>query len=244
MRIWSCIYVVSVIVMILTSRTVTAQSSSFQLKTADSLYNAGRFTQSYEHYSEILARKEFTPGMLLRMAYIQEGLGNVGTAMYHLNLYFLATNDPAVTEKMEQLAAKFNLVGYEADDSERFLIFYHDQYRYITIGLAAIIVLMLSLMFYTRMRLHIRPVVSGIFFIVFVVALAVHINLGQRVDRGILISQTNYIMEGPSSGAPVVAITTGGHRVEVVGKRDVWLKIVLDGRTAFVRDRTLLPIEL
>lgn len=218
--------------------------SSFQLKTADSLYQAQRYTQSFEHYSQILSKKQYTPAMLLRMAYIQEGLGNIGSAMYYLNLYFIATNDKAAHEKMEELAGKYNLEGYQSSDGERALIFYHDQYNYITMGLAAIITLMLSVMFYTRTKLRVKPVVSGTLLFVFLAILFVHLNFGERVDRGILVSQRVYIMEGPSSGAPVIAVTNGGHRVEVIGKKDVWLKILWDGKTGFVRDRALLPIEL
>src|SRR3954469_12839623 len=101
-----------------------AQTSSYRLKIADSLYQTKKFTQSFEHYREILNQKQYTPAMLLKMAYIQEGLGNIGEAMYYLNLYFLVTNDKSALEKMEELAHKFNLQGYETTDADRVLTFY------------------------------------------------------------------------------------------------------------------------
>ena len=42
--------------------------------------------------------------MLLKMAYIQEGLNHVGQALYYLNLYYLASKDKSVLGKMEELA--------------------------------------------------------------------------------------------------------------------------------------------
>lgn len=235
---------VSITLILTLFHNLNAQSSESTLKIADSLFNSQRFTQSFEHYSALFKAKQYSPAMLLKMAYIQEGLGNVGNAMYYLNLYFVATNDKAAYEKMEQLADKFNLEGYRSTDGERFLIFYHDHYQYISFALAALIILMLSSMFYTKTKLRQRPIVTGVFFVVFLLMLFVHTQFGGRVDRGILTHTTTYIMQGPSAGAPVLAVTTGGHRVEVVGKKDVWLKIVWAGQVGFVRDHALLPIEL
>src|SRR5688572_32178846 len=95
------------------------QITSFRLQQADSLYEKKQYTQSLEHYQAILERKEYTPSMLLKMAYIEEGLGRVGQALYYLDLYYLATNDKFVLEKMEELSTKFNLKGYENRSEER-----------------------------------------------------------------------------------------------------------------------------
>jgi hypothetical protein len=224
--------------------TTFAQVSSFRLKTADSLYNAKLYTQSFEHYSEILKQKKYSPAMLLKMAYIQEGLNNVGQAMYFLNLYFLVTNDKEVLTKMEELADRFNLEGYEATETEHLATYYHDHYDSITLVVAAIIVLFLSMVFYTRVRLNRRPVVTTFFLVVLLIGFVVHINLGSRVSRGILTTNRVYIMDGPSAGANLVTIASGGHRVEVIGKKDVWLKIKWNNDIAFIRRNALLPIEL
>jgi hypothetical protein len=221
-----------------------AQTSHYRLKIADSLYQAKLYTQSFEHYEEILAQKQYSTAMLLKMAYIQEGLGNVGKAMYYLNLYFLVSNDKTVLEKMEELAARFNLDGYEATDADRFLTFYNDYYTRISIALAALIILMLSIMFYSRYKMHRRPVASAIIMGMFLIATLVHLNLGSRVNTGIISNPSTYIMDGPSAGANLITITNDGHRVEVIGKKDVWLKILWDGRTAYIRENSLLPVQL
>jgi hypothetical protein len=221
-----------------------AQVSSFRLKTADSLYQSKRFTQSFEHYREILKQKQYSPAMLLKMAYIQEGLANIGEAMYYLNLYFLVTNDKAVQDKMEELAEKYNLQGYETTDADRVLTFYQDFYPYITYATAALIILFLASAFYTRGRLHRRPVVSAVFLMIFVTAFFVHLNFGSRVKTGIIASTSTYIMDGPSPGASLIEITGDGHRVEVIGKHDVWLKIKWHGNTAYIKEQSLLPVQL
>jgi hypothetical protein len=222
----------------------SAQVSSFRLKTADSLYAKKMYTQSFEHYEEILRQKQYTPAMLLKMAYIQEGLDNIGKAMYYLNLYFLVTNDKTAQEKMEELADRYGLEGYETTDADRFLTFYHNYYRQISIALAGLSVFMLSLVFFTRLRLHRRPVASGIVLFIFLTALFIHLNFAGRARTGIISNSQTYVMDGPSPGASLVTITTDGHRVELVGKKDVWMKILWDGRIAYVRENSLLPVQL
>jgi hypothetical protein len=225
-------------------QALKAQTSSYRLKIADSLYQTKKFTQSFEHYREILNQKQYTPAMLLKMAYIQEGLGNIGEAMYYLNLYFLVTNDKSALEKMEELAKKFNLQGYETTDADRVLTFYRDYYAKITYATAALMILFLALVFYTRKRLHQTPVVSAIFLLIFMAAFFVHLNFGSRVKTGIIASTRTYVMDGPSPASTLIEVIGDGHRVEVIGKHDVWLKIKWNGNTAYIKEQSLLPIQL
>ncbi|MNC98048.1 Bacterial SH3 domain protein [compost metagenome] len=51
-------------------------------------------------------------------------------------------------------------------------------------------------------------------------------------------------MDGPSPGASVVSVVDEGHRVEVVGKMDVWYKVRWGEQTVFVRDHDLLTAGL
>jgi tetratricopeptide (TPR) repeat protein len=130
----------------------SGQVTSFRLGQADSLFQKKQYTQSLEHYQAILAKGEYTPSMLLKMAYIEEGLGRVGQALYYLDRYYLATNDKLVVDKMEELSTKYNLKGYENSDATLVLSFYHDYREAISIALAAIAVFLLSLLFFWRKR--------------------------------------------------------------------------------------------
>jgi hypothetical protein len=236
--------VIYIALIITTFHSSFAQSSQSILKTADSLYIARRYTQAIEQYELLLSKKSYSPAMLLKMAYIQEGLGNTGKALYYLNLYHLATNDKDAVFKMEELADKYNLDGYAASDKEHFLSFYHDYYTYISFLLAAVLVFLLSTIFYTRVKLKKRPVAGPIALAVIIIAFVAHLNFGERVTSGILTSKTSYIMKGPSAAAPLLTIVGDGHRVEVIGKKDVWLKILWNGEVGYVRDQMLQPVEL
>lgn len=182
--------------------------------------------------------------MLLKMAYIHEGLNQIGPAMYYLNLYQIATKDKSVLTKMDELATKFDLEGYESSDSDRFWSFYLDNHLSISLALAAICILLLSLMYRTRFKLHSRPIGSAVGLLVVVMLMVVHQQYGSRQSRGIIAEATTYLMDGPSAGASVIDIVGDGHRVEVIGKKDVWLKIRWEEEVAYVKEKSLRPVKL
>lgn len=218
-----------------------AQVTSHRLRTADSLFAAGRYTQSFDHYEAMLARNEYTPAMLLRMAYIKEGLGETGLAMYYLNRYYRATHDDAVVGKMDELARKHNLVGYASSNGDMWA-FYRTHRDSIGMTLSCIILVLFALTVYTRQRLKIRPVISFSFLTFFVLVLAAHFYFGADQAVGVITQPRTYVMSGPSAGADVVDIVGGGHRVHILDRRDVWLKVEWNDRVAYVKEGALRDI--
>lgn len=236
--------VVSAILFITGAQSAFSQTSSFRLRTADSLFNSKRYTQSIEHYEEILKQKQYTPAMLLKMAYVKEGLLQIGPALYYLNLYYISTRDKTALEKMDELASKYNLEGYEASEADSMITFYHDYHVHISAAVSALMLLMLSFAFYTKFRLKKRPIVSTIMLAVFAVLLVVNLNYGERMATGIVANPSTYIMSGPSAAASVVEIIGDGHRVSIIGEKDVWLKVRWNDAEGYIKQNALLPVEL
>jgi len=221
----------------------SGQVSSFRLGQADSLFEKKQYTQSLEHYQAILQTGEYTPSMLLKMAYIEEGLGRVGQALYYLDRYYLVTNDKAVLEKMEDLSTKFNLRGYEYTDSTLVLSLYQDYRGYISIVLAAFSVFFLSLLFFWRKRGK-RLAAAAFCLFVIIALFTVHINFGEKISTGIIGEPNTFLMDGPSPGASVISVVNEGHRLEITGKQDVWYRVKWNENTVWVRDHSLLTVGL
>jgi hypothetical protein len=51
-------------------------------------------------------------------------------------------------------------------------------------------------------------------------------------------------MDGPSPGANVVDVVSAGHRVEVLGRKDVWVEISWLDQSAFIKEFELKTLEL
>ena len=61
------VYVLGILLM--ASGELRGQITVHRLQEADSLYQQKKFTQSAEHYESILSQHEYTPAMLLKVAY-------------------------------------------------------------------------------------------------------------------------------------------------------------------------------
>jgi hypothetical protein len=232
-----------IVLVIITTTPALSQKSTFRLSQADSLYDKKQYIQSIEHYREILSQHEYTPAMLLKMAYIEEGLNHAGKALYYLNLYYLATSDKAALDKMQELATKFNLEGYETSDADMLLSLYHDYHQDLSLTLGAVVLFCLALILFWK-RKGKRSIAAGTVLIIILVVMVVHINFGEKISTGIIGEPNTYLLDGPSAGASVVSVVGEGHKFEIIGKVDVWYKVRWNNSTVFVKDHSLLPVQL
>lgn len=223
--------------------SLNAQVSAYRLQQADSLYLDKKYTQSLEHYQTILAQNQYTPAMLLKMAHIQEGLNRIGQALYYLNLYYIATNDKTVLQKMDELATRYNLDGYQLSDADQAMSFYRDYHLQITIALAVIALFFVALAVSVKRKGQ-RPIASPVVTVLVLLILFYHVNVGGDVSMGIIGNSHTFLMNGPSPGASVIEIVEEGHRVEIIGQRDVWMEVLWDGEVAYVKEGNLLPVAL
>jgi hypothetical protein len=221
-----------------------AQVSQYRLYTADSLFDAKRYTQALSKFEGVLQNNEYTPAMLLKMAYIHEGLGNIAKTQYFLNLYFLSTNDASALDKIAELAEKHNLRGYEdAGLAGRFFMLVQENVKYIIFVLAALLILSMAWLARAKRKTKrpVGPVIAVLLCIVFIL----NGFLGITKQETAIIAQPNtYLMSGPSAAADLVDIVEAGHKLTITGRKDVWLEAKLDGQTVYVKQEKLMLLTL
>lgn len=182
--------------------------------------------------------------MLLKMAYIKEGLGNYSEALYYLNLFYLKTLDKSVLKKMEELAEKYRLQGYDYSDTEFFLTLYYKYYNLIALAVVSLALLTGAMVYYQKFRLKQRPYFAGILLVLICAALFYLVNFGKEYNLGIVAREGTHLMSGPSAGAEPVEIIDPGHRVRILGHNDVWTRIQWNDQEVFVKRKNLLPVRL
>src|SRR6185437_3068766 len=112
--------------------TLTFSVPNYSLQKADSLFKNRKYTQAFEVYSAISdSLQKYSPQMLLKMAYIKEGLGDYTSALFYLNKFYAYNPERAVLRKMEDLASQYRLSGYNYTDLEYFISIYNKYYYYI-----------------------------------------------------------------------------------------------------------------
>lgn len=228
----------------LTAGIANAQVFNYRLKMADSLFAKKQYTQSLEIYRGIFKEKSYSPAMLLRMAYIEEGLRQNSMALYYINLYYEATHDQSALAKMEDMATRYNLVGYESNKTDHTLAIIAEYKPAIITTLVGICSLLFAVMIYTLKRKNIKPYISFSFFILTAMLLVSFANRDLTPDNGIVQNAPAFLMDGPSPGSKVIGIISEGNRLPVSGRKDVWVKVKwLDGY-AYLKENQVLEVKL
>jgi len=227
------------------SFSVFCDTPKEKLILADSLFNQKKYTQSLELYDEIQKTdKKTSSAMLLKMAFIKEGLGDYTNALYYLNLYYLKTYNKRALKKMENLAEQNKLTGYNYDDIEFFLNLYHQYQLQIDLIVISIVFLVFGILLYRKKTNQVQSKISGIAYISLLVILLIINNFGREQPIAIITASNTYLMKGPSPGADVLDVVSQGHRVNILGQDDVWVRVSWNDHEAYIKSFNLKTVKL
>lgn len=217
------------------------------LHTGDSLFKAKKYTQAFNIYDTLFTKHQiYTPRSFLKMAYIKEGLGQYAKTLYYLDYYYQVNPDKAVLKKMEKLAEKHNLEGYEYNDSNYFSMLYHKYDYWIYVFLTIICGLFFLNYIYHAVHKNKRALKAATSVIIAVIITFTYTNHANALllsRKGIVIQDNTLIMKGPSAGSTLLKRVDKGHRLKILGNQDIWYKIVWKGETGYVRKDNLLPLQ-
>lgn len=237
----------SLIISALLFATIFGFSQDLQanLKQADSLFKEQRFTQSFDLYQQLYeSQAHASPAMLLKMAYIKEGLGDIPTAQYYLNEYYLATSNDLALQKMEDLAEAHGLEGYNHNDITFLFNLYYKNYNWLLIGIIGLTALVFLYVLYDRFKLQGRPISSTIFLGILLIVLFYLVNFGRDYDKALVTRSNTFVMAAPSAGSDVLDVIQKGNKLEVNGTYDVWSEVEWNGQTAYVKTRNIKPLTI
>ncbi|WP_128543455.1 SH3 domain-containing protein [Larkinella soli] len=213
-----------------------AQSPAGSLKLADSLFAAGEYERAGTVYEQHLGRGYIpTDPMLLKMAYIQEKQGDIAKLLYYLQVYFDRRPNEQVLKKMHEIAAGNNLRGYETDDLNYFYLFYKQYGLYVTLALVLLGAYAFGI-FWVKFRKG-EPTRQRhkLIILLYFTGLLLLVNLPERYQSGIINRDRVLLRGNPSSAAPVVEVISRGHKVNILGSQDVWLRVFWNDGLYYVR---------
>jgi hypothetical protein len=218
-----------------------ARGQAPTLHTADSLFSAKKYTQALALYTQLLDRQLASPAMLLKMALIQEGLGNVAYSQKCLYQYYQLTNDGRALARLEEVAARHRLEGYGLDEVETWKAAAAREWPFARNVALAVCGLVLTCAAYFRRQGYRARVWLGV---VAVTILLLHLGnyYLQPTARAMSKPGLLYIMNGPSAGASVIEVVEGGHLFTQLGQRDVWVRIAWRGQEAYVKESQVWPL--
>ncbi len=202
---------------------------------ADSLFVQQKYTEAFQLYETIFQAGNFSESMLLKMAFIKDGLGNYVDALYYLDMYYKNSADKSVVGKIEEISNEKNLIGYSYDDSHFFVALlnkYRGQIQLLMVAIA----IFLSVYIFKKRQLNEKPVTASVFQLISLTALLLIANNSYRDTYGIISQNSTLLRDGPSAGAEPVEMVNKGHKVTVLHRSAVWTKIDWEGEEVYIRN--------
>ena len=239
-NLWFKISAVSVLFFLLLSKPVYSQEDNILLQRADSLFQRQHYSEAFTHYEQVLTEQQlYSPQMLLKMAYIKEGMRDYTSAMYYLHLFYTKQPSRSVLKKMEELGQAHRLSGYEYNDLQFFKTQFSKHYMRILELLLIVAVITVTIMFISWRKGHKFSKTFRTGLILYLVFLFYYINFLNLGDAGIIKSNHVAIMSAPSAGSEWIATVTEGHKVPILGEQDIWYEIRWKGERAYIRKNNL-----
>lgn len=237
------LYSLFLIIFLLFAQVTYAQKNTGSLAKADSLFQKQQYPASFKIYQKILdSARQYSPQMLLKMAYMQEAQHNYMSTLYYLHLYYAKTSDRNVLEKIETLANRQNYDGYAYNDLEIFRTLLDKYYLDILQGLLMLAVMVVTILIRNKRRNKVPNEAFQLFFIFYLVFISFYINMFDVTKKGIIWQNNVAIMAAPSAGASWLATASEGHKIILRGERDIWYETEWKGQKAFIRKKNVLPL--
>jgi hypothetical protein len=228
---------VSILLLLFFTSFLAVASASSDLSKADSLFFNKKYTEAFEVYTSLQENSSVSASMLLKMAFIKEGLGDYTSSLYYLYNYYQLTNDRAVLVKMSELADKKSLSGYTVEDKHFFINGINKYLTEIQL-LLAFTLLFLTLYAYRSKEKKELPIGVPVIQLVLAVVLLAVTN-GWFQPNQAIIKDNTFLMSAPSAASEPIGPITKGHLVEVLEQTDVWTKVRWNEEEVFLRKSKL-----
>ncbi len=216
------------------------QAVDKQILLADNLFAQGNYTEAlaiYEHFFE--KKQQSSPQILLKMAFIHEGLEQYAEALYYLSLHYRQNPSFESLSHMEALARKESFKGYEYSEIDFFRAFYHRYFEEISIGLFLFGLLSFLLLLYAHGRAWKVPRYYAVLLLFFLSISFILIVFTKQPPRAIIYKDQSYLLTAPSAAADVARIINKGHKIKILGKQDVWYKFNWSGQIVYIHQENL-----
>ena len=222
-------------------QSINCQANNQTLILGDSLFNSQNYKEALVIYENLLLEKDsYTPSMLLKMAFITEGMGDYPKTTLYLSKYYDYNPNQRVTNKIKSLTEQTNLMGYTVSDGEQFFRLVVEQKDKIILFLG--LCLLISLILIYR---HKEKADKPRYFVpsfVLIVLLFLANNFLYTPQRAIITGSPTLIMDKPTAGGNLIRKVDVGHRVKINSSKDIWYEIEWDNRKAYVKKQSLTKL--
>lgn len=221
-----------------------SQSDVGRLKKADSLYKTENFGASERIYEQSLSKiKNPSKSLFLKLAFIKEKKGDFLKTLYFLNKAYEIDPTEKVLSKLNEIATLHELKGYELNDFN-FLILFYKQYSGFLVAILLILgIYIFVILFIKKYKNKYIPVNQKAFLIVYLIGVALLMNLPDKYHQGIINHDGVLLRSEPSAAANIESMIDRGHRLNVIGGNDIWRRVIWNDHLLYLKESDIWLVE-
>lgn len=214
------------------------------LKKADSLYKTENFNASELIYEQSLLRiKNPSKSLFLKLAYTKEKKGDYLKTLYFLNKAYEIEPNEKILAKLNEIATIHELKGYELSDFN-FLILFYKQYSGFLVAILLVLgIYIFVILFLKKYKNSYVPSNQKFFLIVYLVGVALLMNLPDKYHQGIINRDGVLLRTEPSSAADIAGEINKGNRLNVIGGNDIWRRVLWNDQLVYLKENDLWLVE-
>lgn len=214
-------------------QTAYSQAFTNDLLRADSLFENRSYKEAMEIYVPNYQNGLFSPAMLLKMAFIAEGMGDKEQATLYLGKYYDLNPNPQIIEKIKNLTGQTSLSGYEVSDKDRFVLFLVEYKETILLILSGLLLISLGMTIWTKWKNNTSTSYWPAITLIIVIFLVNNFLVEPR--SGLVTHSPSYIVSKPTAGGEMLEMIEPGHRLKIRSSKDIWYEIEWKNRVAYIR---------
>lgn len=214
-------------------QSIHCQANVPQLLVADSLFAQRSYKEALEIYQTNYLLGIYSPSMLLKMAFITEGIGDKENATLYLSKYYDLNPNPQTITKIKSLTGQTELVGYEVSDGMRFVLFLVE-FKEIIVGVLTL-TLIISLIFLWSKG---NKLTEARFYwpsVLLIALIFVTNNFLKAQNTALVTKSPTFIVSKPSAGGEMVDMVEPGHRVKIRSSKDIWYEVEWKEKIGYIR---------
>ena len=219
------------------TQVLDSQAQRALYKKSDSLFVQKKNDEAKVLYEQILQKSpNVNPKIYLKLANICETKGEFVKELYYLNLYFFKNPNEKVFEKMYNVATENGFSGYEKNDLNYFLFYYRQYSNYVWGSFLALGIYIFVVLLLKKKNGQFSPIRHKIIFFVYLIFLAVLINLPNNYRSVIIKNEKVYLRDYPSAASQIVGDIGEGNRLNVIKSDDIWYQVLWEGKFCYLKE--------
>lgn len=226
------------------TQPANSQTDRKSIEQADILFKNNHLLEAEKLYLKNLQEKQInTFETQKKLAYIAKEKNDWLMELYYLSSMQAHQTQLPTSARLEEIAKKRNLSGYELGFMERIKWIYFEFFPYILSFLLIPATYVAYALIIKKVQKEGIPGYQLFYFGLYIFMLFAFANIPNFYFQGLTASKKTYMRNFASSSAPVIKTMEKGTRINFIYSSKDWIPCYFDGKLGYIKSGDLLVID-